>query len=203
MKRINRTQNYISERGASRAIILVALLLFFPLSYSAQAAFDVFLNVKDIPGECTDDKHKDWISVLSFSHGIAQTATTPQCPGGSVCSGDISTGKLGDFTIVKQVDKASTKLSLAAAKGTLIPEVKLELCHATGDKSKYMEYLLTDVVVVSVRVNGQTAGSESLPLEEVSFRYGKIDWTYTEYDNKGKKKGDIKANWDVNLKKGG
>ena len=36
-------------------------------------AFDTFLKIDTIDGECTDDKHKGWIEVFSFSHGVAQT----------------------------------------------------------------------------------------------------------------------------------
>jgi glutamyl-tRNA reductase len=43
----------------------------------------------------------------------------------------------------------------------------------------------------------------ALPLEEVSFNYGKIEWTYTETDHAtGKPKGDVKANWDLKANKG-
>ena len=36
-------------------------------------AFDAFLKIEGIPGESTDDKHKDQIEVLSFSWGVTQT----------------------------------------------------------------------------------------------------------------------------------
>jgi hypothetical protein len=29
-------------------------------------AFDSFLKIDGIPGESTDDKHKDWIEVISY-----------------------------------------------------------------------------------------------------------------------------------------
>ena len=29
------------------------------------------INWGDIKGESTDDKHKDWIEIVGFSHGIA------------------------------------------------------------------------------------------------------------------------------------
>jgi bacteriocin-like protein len=32
-------------------------------------AYDAFLKIDGIPGESTDDKHKDWIEILSFNHG--------------------------------------------------------------------------------------------------------------------------------------
>ena len=31
-------------------------------------AYDAFLKIDGIPGESTDDKHKDWIEILSFNH---------------------------------------------------------------------------------------------------------------------------------------
>ena len=31
-------------------------------------AYDAFLKIDGIAGESTDDKHKDWIEILSFNH---------------------------------------------------------------------------------------------------------------------------------------
>ena len=36
-------------------------------------AFDTFLQIDSVQGESTDDKHKGWIEVFSFSHGVAQS----------------------------------------------------------------------------------------------------------------------------------
>ncbi len=46
-------------------------------------AFDAFLKIDGIPGESTDDKHKDWIEILSFSHGLSQAATGSRSSGGA------------------------------------------------------------------------------------------------------------------------
>jgi len=63
---------------------------------------------------------------------------------------------------------------------------------------------LQDSIVTSVRPGGASAGGEALPLEEVSFGYGKITWTYTELDHKtGKPKGDISTFWDLSNNTGG
>jgi len=163
-------------------------------------AFDAFLKIDGIPGESTDDKHKDWIEILSYSHGLSQPAAGARSTGGAA-SGERCNHQ--DFSIVKVLDKASPKLALYCCNGTHIKSVKLELCRATGDKQKYMEYLLSDVIVSGVRPGGSAQGGENLPLEEVSFNYGKIEWTYTETDHKtGKPKGDVKANWDLVANKG-
>ncbi len=164
-------------------------------------AFDCFLKIEGVPGESTDDKHKDWIELLSYSHGVSQTGS------GSVSSaGGRSAERCDhdDFSIVKTMDKASPKLSLFCCNGTHIGSIKMELCRATGDKQRYMEYDLSDVIVSSVRPGGSAQGGEALPLEEVSFNYGKIAWVYTETDHKtGKPKGDVKAHWDLSTNKGG
>jgi type VI secretion system secreted protein Hcp len=163
--------------------------------------FDVFLKVDSVPGECTDDKHKEWIELLSLHHGLSQAGS------GSASSGGARSAERCDhdnLSITKTLDKASPKLSLFCCNGTHIKEIKVELCRATGEKQKYMAYTLNDVIVSSVRLNGSAQGEGSLPTEEVSFNYGKIEWTYTETDHKtGKAKGDVKAHWDLVTNKGG
>ncbi len=165
-------------------------------------AMDMFLKITTIPGESTDDKHKDWIEVLSFSWGVSQPSAGARSSGGAAASERCNHQ---DFSIVHTLDKASPKLFLACCKGEHIPEVKLELCRATGDKTKYMEYKMEDVIVTSVRPGGSAQGSETLPLEEVSFNYGIITLDYILTDHKtGKGKGSAGATkWDLTINKGG
>jgi type VI secretion system secreted protein Hcp len=158
-------------------------------------AFDAFLNVDGIPGESTDDAHADWIEVLSYSTGVSQTASGSASSGGGASS---ERADFQDFSIVKGLDKASPKLSVACADGTHISEVVLELCRAGGEKLKYMEYKLTDCIVSSCRPGGSSGGAETLPLEEVSFNYGKIEWTYTQQKRAdGSGGGNVAAGWDL------
>ncbi len=163
--------------------------------------FDSFIKIQDIPGESTDDKHADWIEILSFSHGVSQPGS------GSVSSGGSRTAERcehQDFSIVKTLDKATPKLNLYCCNGTHIPEIVVELCRAGGDKQKYMEYKMTDVIISSVRPGGSAKGGDNLPLEEVTFTYGKIDWTYTETDHKtGAPKGDVSTHWNLHTNTGG
>lgn len=158
-------------------------------------AFDAFLNVDGIPGESTDDAHADWIEVLSYSTGVSQTASGSASSGGGASS---ERADFQDFSIVKALDKASPKLSVACADGTHISEVVLELCRAGGDKVKYMEYKLSDCIVSSHRPGGSSQGGETLPLEEVSFNYGKIEWTYTQQQRTdGSGGGNVAGGWDL------
>jgi type VI secretion system secreted protein Hcp len=164
-------------------------------------AFDCYMKFDSIPGESTDSKHKEWIQILSFSLGVHQGGGT----GGRAAGGAAAAGRAEhqDFSVVKSTDKASPKLFLACCQGQHIKSVKLELCRATGDKQKYMEYVLSDVIISSVRPGGGAGGGEPVPLEEVGLNYGKLEIIYTETDNKtGKPKGDVKAQWDLVENKG-
>jgi type VI secretion system secreted protein Hcp len=164
-------------------------------------AFDTFLKISTIPGESTDDKHKDWIEILSFSTGLNQSATGSTSSGGGRAAERVDHQ---DFSLVKTLDKASPKLALACCNGEHIPEVTVELCRATGDKAVYMKYKMADVLVSSVSDGGSAQGGEALPLEEVSFNYAKINWIYTETDHKtGAAKGDVETHWDLSANKGG
>ncbi len=163
-------------------------------------AYDAFVKIADVPGESQDDKHKDWIEVLSYSFGVSQPATGSHSSGGARTAERVN---VQDLSFVHTLDKASPKLFLFCCNGKHIPEVSLQLCRATGDKTKYMEYKMTDVVVSSVRPGGASKGGETLPLEEVSLNFGKMEITYTQTDHRtGKPSGDVKANWDLIANKG-
>jgi type VI secretion system secreted protein Hcp len=166
-----------------------------------EMAFDAFLKIETIPGESTDDKHAQWIEILSYSHAVSQPAS------GSTSSGGGRSAERcdhADFSIVKTLDKASPKLSLACCNGEHITKVTVELCRAGGDKQKYMAYEMDDVIGSSVTPGGSSSGEEALPLEEVCFNYGKIKWTYTETDHStGKPTGDVETHWDLKANTGG
>lgn len=158
-------------------------------------AFDAFLKIEGIPGESTDDKHKDWIEVLSFSNGISQPASaTASSAGGATAE----RANFQDFTISKLLDKASPKLMLACADGTHIKEVKMEICRAGGDKVKYMELKLSNCIVSSVSIGG--GGGE--PTETTSFNFGKIEWIYTQQKRAdGSGGGQVAAGWNLETNK--
>jgi type VI secretion system secreted protein Hcp len=156
-------------------------------------AFDAFLKIDGIDGESTDDKHKEWIEILSYSHGVSQPTSATLSSGG-LRSAERSDHQ--DFSIVKTLDKASPKLNLFVSSGAHIPEITLELCREGEDRQCYMKYRLTGVIVSAVQPEGSTQSDK--PLESVSFNYGKIEWIYTETDPEtGTAKGDVRASWDV------
>lgn len=152
---------------------------------------DAYLKVKDVNGKSTDDKHKDWIEVLSYNWGVSQSAS-----GGGMQSE--ARADLQDLSIVKELDIASPKLAEECAKGTRIDEVKLELCRAGGQQEKYMEYTMEGCVISSYSIGGGGGGA---PTESVTFRYGKMKWNYIKLDKKGKAAGNVPGGWDCDANK--
>jgi len=158
-------------------------------------AFDCFLKIDGVPGESTDAKHPGWIELESYSHGLSQPSSGAQSSGGAR-SAERTTHE--DFTVVKPLDKATPKLALFCCRGDHIPLITMELCRATGDKQLYMKYVLSDTIVSAVRPGGSARSEDLLPMEEVGFNYGKIEWEYTETDHKtGKPKGAVPAFWNL------
>ena len=160
--------------------------------------FDAFLKVESIDGESSDEKHSNWIEVLSYSWGVQQPQSGTASSHGSLSA---ERANFHPFIIVKAIDKASAKLALGCASGEHFPKATLEICRAGGDKQPYMEYKMTDVMVTSFRPGGAGHG-EAVPLEEVAFSYGQIELKYTQTKVAGGKgSGNVAGGWDLKTNK--
>jgi len=178
------------------SLLTYVILLFASPQTSHAQTVTVYLQIADIPGSSTDLKHKNWIECRSFSGGLSQPSS------GSVSSTGGHAAGRADFDnlkVLKFVDKASPKLALFTAKGQHISQVKLEVVTNDKDRIAWFTINLTDAMIQSVTPTGST----SEMWEEVSFSFGKIDWTVVDTDPKtGKPKGTIKGTWDLTLNKG-
>lgn len=163
---------------------------------------DSFLQLDGVPGEALDDKHKDWIEVLSFGHDMKQQVSTTRSSAGGAATGR---AQHGDFAITKYVDKASPKLYEAVSTGKHLGKAKFEVCRAGGGQMKYFEITLDEVMISSVQLNSNGhSGKEGdqLPTETVHLNYGKIEWVYTQQKRKdGSGGGNVTAKYDLTVGK--
>ena len=156
-------------------------------------AFDCFLKIAEVPGESTDEAHKEWIEVLSYSWGISQSGATSVSSHGSLTA---ARADFADFSIMKALDKASPKIAQACADGTHFTTVEVKLHRAGGTKELFMEYKLTDVIVSSYQPSG--SGGGEVPMESISFSYGKAQWNYIPTKVAGGKgSGNVPGGWDL------
>jgi type VI secretion system secreted protein Hcp len=161
--------------------------------------FDAFLKIDGIPGESTDDKHKDWIEILSFDFGMIQpsSATDSSAGGGTTERVDVE-----DMDVIKHLDKASPKLYELCCSGKHIKDATLEVCRAGGDKTKYLEVKMEQLVISSAHPSGKSEGSDGFPTEKVSLNFAKVKWTYTQQKRAdGSGGGNVAGGWDLTANK--
>jgi type VI secretion system secreted protein Hcp len=155
--------------------------------------FDAYLLIDGVPGECTVAGFEGLIEIQSYNHGVAQSASASASTAGGATTGRCSHG---DFTITKELDKASAILAQKCSDGSHIPTVTLTLTRSGGgDRVPYMEYKLTNCIISSVSIGG---GAGSFPTESVAINYGKIDWTYTQQKREdGSGGGKTTGSWNL------
>ncbi|SNS32448.1 type VI secretion system secreted protein Hcp [Noviherbaspirillum humi] len=162
-------------------------------------AFDSFIKIDGIPGESSDHAHQDWIEVLSYDHKLEQPASSTASSVGGATAERV---QHGTFNFVHHLDKASPKLHDACCTGKHIKEVVVELCRAGGNKMKYMEIRMEQVMISRIEEQGAAAGDSGFPSEKVALSYGKIKWTYTQQKREdGSGGGNVSAGWDLTANK--
>jgi type VI secretion system Hcp family effector len=152
-------------------------------SPSASAAFEAFLQIDGIPGDSTDLKHKGTIEIESFSWGATQTGAVR--PGRAFAD---------DLDFVSPVGSASPALFKAAATGEHIKKAVLFVRKAGGDQQDYLKVTLQDVLVSSLHARSLNDGN---PLEELSFRFSRIDEEYRPTLEDGSLGEPLTSAWSV------
>jgi len=139
-------------------------------------AVDFFLKLDGIPGESVDDKHKDWIQILSFSWGASQVTSVAGTGGSGAGKAD-----LADFSIMKFLDKATTPLFKSLTTGGHIKTGNMEAVKSGGNGKPFLKVDFKELFVTSI----QLSGSSEIPTESVSFSYNEIKTEYSTQDEKG------------------
>lgn len=154
-----------------------------------------YIKFDGIDGEAIDRGHKDWIDILSVSHGISR----PMSAGATGATRQRAAATYGDVVVVKELDKSSPKLMESLSTGAVIPTMALSVTRASADgtSTPYLQWELKNVMVTAYRISGATSG-EDRPTETISLNYEEIKVTYTEQDAAtGATKGNVEYNWKV------
>ena len=154
-------------------------------------AVDYFLKIDGIDGESTDKAHKGEIDLESWSWGESQS-------GAHVAGGGGGAGKvqMQDFHFVMKVNKASPKLFLACASGEHIKKAVLVCRKAGKEQQEFMKVTMSDLLISSFQTGGSQHGG-TLPVDQISLNFSKIEVEYKEQKADGSLSGPVKAGWDV------
>lgn len=160
------------------------------------ASVDYFLKLTDVPGESTDDKHKNEIDIESWSWGESNSGS--QGGGGGGGAGKVS---MQDFHFTMKVNKASPKLFLACATGSHIKEGLL-ICRKAGkEQQEYLKIKFADLLVSSYQTGG--SAGDVVPVDQISLNFAKIEITYASQKADGKLDSPVVHNYDLKANKGG
>jgi type VI secretion system secreted protein Hcp len=155
-------------------------------------AFDAFMKVEGVKSESTRAGHEKEIELISFSWGAANPTSIGVGAGGG--SGKVS---VSTFNFMKKTDAASAPIFQACCEGKHFPTAVVTL-HKSGGKESvdYLKYEFEKVFVESVQWSG-ASGGDDVPMESVSFAFGKVVMTYTEQKEDGSKGSPVVGSWDL------
>lgn len=149
------------------------------------------MKIDGVEGECTLKGYEKQITCLSYNHGISNPMQM------DVANIGRSRGRCihQDFSITKNLDKATTLLNYKCAMGANLKPITFTVLRASGDAAHkpMMIYTLENPVISSVSVSG---GGGSTPVETVAINYTKIKWEYKVQDKDMADPGSVAAEWD-------
>lgn len=153
-------------------------------------AVDMFLKLGTYKGESVDKTHPQWIDVLAWSWGAAQSGTTHMGKGGG--SGKVN---VQDITVTKYVDRSSPNIWTAVAKGDHSADATLVVRKAGGTPLEYIVIKMKEVLVTSVSTGG--SGGEDRLTENISLNFAEFSFTYTEQKTDGTAGDVIPMAWNI------
>lgn len=155
-------------------------------------ATDFHLQIKEIPGESPDDKHKGEIEILSFSWGLSNAGTFSTGGGGGAGKANFN-----DISFQMNVNKASPLLFLACATGQHIKEAVLFVRKQGGKQQEYYQIKMSDLLVSSYQAG---AGGETVS-DSFSLNFTKIEFTYKPQKADGSLEGPVEKKYDIKANK--
>ncbi|MGD9200001.1 MAG: type VI secretion system tube protein TssD [Chitinispirillia bacterium] len=142
-------------------------------------AIPAHLYIDGIEGDCQVAGREGSMEVFAFGHEV-------RLPTDRDTGGITGTRKHEPFRIVKAYDKASPLIYKAVCEGMTLAKVRVDWfkIDEDGAETMYFQHVLEKVRVSSVKpfmYNVKDKQYERyVHMEEVSFRYEKINWIITE-----------------------
>jgi len=155
-------------------------------------AIDAYLQIGDIKGESTDEKHKQWIEVFNVTGSVHQPRAATVSTAGGMTSGRAA---LSDITFEKLADISSPILKQHSAMGKTIPKAVFEFMRADGDGKPicYYKVTLENVMISGITFNSGEGGTIK---EMVHLAHSKIKWEYVKQGIRGGAEGSTLGGWD-------
>jgi type VI secretion system secreted protein Hcp len=157
-------------------------------------ASDYLLEIDGIKGEAKDAKLKETIEIDSYSVGASHSGSFSRGTGGA-------TGKASfqDMHCSTKVNKASPNIFNHCAIGKHAKKAILHCRKATGDggQQEYLTITLEDVMVSSYQCGGHAGGGDSIPGDQFSISFAKINFEYKPQKDDGTLDAGVTFKYDL------
>ena len=97
----------------------LGLLVLFAASSALRA--DVFVDIADVKGEASDERHKNWVTCDSFAFGVAREVAVAGANRRLSASAQFS-----EITLLRKTDVSSCDLFFYTASGDNVGKVVIE-----------------------------------------------------------------------------
>jgi type VI secretion system secreted protein Hcp len=172
--------------------MLVLFIAAGTLSVASSAQAAMFVRFEGIDGESADQHHQNWCDVAAMS----RTVTRPSAATGATRRR--GSAQFSAVTLTRQLDKASPKLEEAVARGRVIPTVTIEMTATYGGaRQTYYRLTLTNVRVTSYALQASGNDEAGPPTEEVGLSFEEVAVTYTQFDRRGRRLGNVEYSWRI------
>ena len=167
-----------------------------PMAITPVPQVRMYLRVDGVQGELTDDPHKGCLEVQAYEHQPHIWGDPHVTEGGK--PDDLRAFRL---TVSRPVNKVTPALLLQYCQQTPIPTVTLELWREDGSvPQKTMVYTHHDCALNAIR-NMKGLAADDSPTEELTFVCSAMEWAWTEHDENGTAKPEVRTQWDTRVAK--
>jgi type VI secretion system secreted protein Hcp len=160
-------------------------------------AFDTFIDIAGVTGECTATGFEGKIEVASFSWGASNSVTVGAGSTGLV-GGKVS---VSSFSFTKRMESSSNVLFAACCTGKHFATATVTMRKSGGSdenpQQPYQVFSFTDVMVESIQWSG-SGGGDDTPTESITMAFASVSLSYKAQTTATGAEGTdpIKAGWD-------
>lgn len=139
-------------------------------------AVDYFLKLDGIQGESEDSKHKNEITILSWSWGASQISSVAGTGGSGAGKASLS-----DFSVMAFFDKSTPLFFKTICAGTHIKTGEMTAIKSGADGKPYLKVDFKELFVTSLQISA----SSEVPSVSISFSYNEIKIDYSTQNEQG------------------
>lgn len=154
-----------------------------------EKAIRTFLKIDSIDGSSTYSQEVGSVELTGWSHIFIQPSQIARSAATKASAGR---AKHKDLIVHKQIDKTTRDLVKKCWEGGQIASMRISSYNADV---KYLEILMEKVIIT--RYELLESPSTNIPMEELTFNYSAVQYTYKPVDELGAITGELPAKHDL------